>query len=273
MNKSSKISFLKLFSILLVTLLFSANSVYAELLTTYSINSSTIKNLDKWIDQDTLVLIEIDDVIVTPKSKMFRYNDNPYRLFIQNLISQSKQDSKYLQFVSNWYQARKLKLVEDGWGKFIADLQEKNIPVYGFCTMPIQLKGIERQRFLELQDLGISFTNKINNKDVLEIDKQEEWSSLFYGGIIFTGPFAKSKTLLDFIKITNISPKKILVFGQIKNDLKLIEQNLRGFRISYYNVLYLGARKVPGKPNPKTVQLQQKTLFEQGKWLEDEELE
>lgn len=272
MNNSRKFLLYKL-AVLAIVWSFTSKSTYAELLITDSINSSTIKNLESWIDQDTVVFIEIDEVIAMPKSKMFHYNDNPYRLFVQNLINLSKQDSKYYALVSKWYQTRKLKLVEEGWGDFIKTLQEKKIPVYGLCSMPVQLKNIEQKRFLELKELNIIFTDKINDKEVLEINKQEGWHSLFYNGIIFTGPFSESKTLLDFIKITNLSPKKILVFGKIKSDLQLIEKALRGFRISYYNVLYLGARNVTGAPDPKIVQLQQRALFEQGRWLEDEDLE
>jgi len=280
MNNSNKIMFFmflrlssKLAMVSLLIWLIFLSKAYGELVATDSINSATIKKLNDWIDQNTIVFIEIDDVIVTPQSKMFRYGDNPYRLFIQNLISLSKQESKYLPMISNWYNARKLKLVEEGWISFINNLQEKNIPVYGLCVMPLQLKDIEKRRLLELRELGINFTNKINDQEVLQIDKQQEWSSLFYSGIIFTGPFSKSQTLVDFIKITNISPKKILIFGNVQNDLKVIENSLRGFRVDRYTVLYLGARQVPGKPNPETIQLQQKTLFEQGKWIEDEAIE
>ena len=249
------------------------NSAQGEIITTYSINSITIKKIDKLIDEDTVVFVELDEVLVMPKSKMFSYGDNPYRLFIYDLLTLSKENSTYLNQIVSWYQMRKIRLVEDGWQDFINDLKKRNIQVYGFCTMPIHLQNIEQKRFAELKELGITFTDKINGKEVVEIGKKAGWSSLFYHGIIFTGPFTKSKTLLDFIKISNISPKKIMIFDKIESELQIIERSFNRFRIDFYSIFYWGARGVTDHPDPKVIRLQQQTLFEQGKWLEDNEAE
>ena len=63
----------------------------------------------------------------------------------------------------------------------------------------IQIQNIEPKRFLELKELGITFTEKVNDKDIIEIDKKEDQVSLFYRGIIFTGPSAKANALLNFV--------------------------------------------------------------------------
>lgn len=244
-----------------------------EIIPTYSVDSTTIKNLDKLIDENTIVFIELDDVLVMPKSKMFYYGDNPYRLFIYELFSLSKTNPQYLNLIVKWYQMRKLMLVEEGWKNFIENLKKRKIPVYALCTMPIQMKNIEPKRLSELKELGISFTEKINDKDILEIEKKEDHSSIFYHGIIFTGTSAKANALLNFIKTTNISPKKIVIFGNSQPELQAIESNFYRFRINFYSILYLGARKFVDIPDPNVIRLQQQMLFDQGKWLEDEEAE
>jgi hypothetical protein len=244
-----------------------------EIIPTYSVDSITIKNLDKLIDENTIVFIELDDVLVMPKSKMFYYGDNPYRLFIYELFSLSKTNPQYLNLIVKWYQMRKLMLVEEGWKNFIENLKKRKIPVYALCTMPIQMKNIEPKRLSELKELGISFTGKINDKDIMEIEKKEDHSSIFYHGIIFTGTSAKANVLLNFIKTTNISPKKIVVFGNSQEELQAIESNFYRFRINFYSILYLGARKFVDVPDPNVIRLQQQMLFDQGKWLEDEEAE
>ena len=202
----------KLLSIILI-IIFNV-SAKAEVITTYSINSTTIQKIDKLIDEDTVVFVELDDVLVRPQSKMFDYGDNPHRLFIDSLVALAMENSRYLNQIATWYQMRKIRLVEDGWQDFINNLKKRKIPVYGLCFMPIQLQNIEQKRFLELKDLGIRFTDKIDGKNVIEIAKKEKWASQFYYGIIFTGPFTKAQTLVDLMKITNISPKKIVVFDK-----------------------------------------------------------
>ncbi len=259
-----------LFSVVVFTFCGTAKG---EIIPTYSVDSTTIKNLDKLIDENTIVFIELDDVLVMPKSKMFYYGDNPYRLFIYELFSLSKTNPQYLNLIVKWYQMRKLMLVEEGWKNFIENLKKRKIPVYALCTMPIQMKNIEPKRLSELKELGISFTGKINDKDILEIEKKEDHSSIFYHGIIFTGNSAKANALLNFIKTTNISPKKIVIFGNSQAELQAIESNFYRFRINFYSILYLGARKFVDIPDPNVIRLQQQMLFDQGKWLEDEEAE
>lgn len=267
MRNSFRLSFV----ILLIFLL--SNPVKGEIITTYSINSTTVKKINKLIDQDTIVFVELDDVLTRPQSKIFNYGDNPHRLFLTSMVALANDNSRYLNQIATWYTMRKIRLVEDGWQEFINSLKIRKIPVYGFCTMPIQLQNIEQKRFLELKDLGITFTDKVNDKSVMEIAKKDGWSSKFYYGIIFTGPFTKAQTLLDFMKITNISPKKIIVFDKIDYDLKLIESAFRRFRIDFYSILYWGARQFTEMPDENVVKLQQRMLLDQNKWLEDNEAE
>jgi hypothetical protein len=259
----------KLLSIILI-IIFNV-SAKAEIITTYSLNSTTIQKIDKLIDEDTVVFVELDDVLVRPQSKMFDYGDNPHRLFIDSLVALAMENSRYLNQIATWYQMRKIRLVEDGWQDFINNLKKRKIPVYGLCFMPIQLQNIEQKRFLELKDLGIRFTDKIDGKNVIEIAKKEKWASQFYYGIIFTGPFTKAQTLVDLMKITNISPKKIVVFDKNEYDLKMIEKAFYRFRIDFYSIFYWGAKQFTQMPDPNIVGLQQKMLFEKNKWLEDNE--
>jgi tRNA isopentenyl-2-thiomethyl-A-37 hydroxylase MiaE len=131
----------KLLSIILI-IIFNV-SAKAEVITTYSINSTTIQKIDKLIDEDTVVFVELDDVLVRPQSKMFDYGDNPHRLFIDSLVALAMENSRYLNQIATWYQMRKIRLVEDGWQDFINNLKKRKIPVYGLCFMPIQLQNIE----------------------------------------------------------------------------------------------------------------------------------
>ena len=55
-----------------------------------------------------------------------------------------------MNLIVKWYQMRKLMLVEEGLQNFIETLKKRKIPVYGLCTMQIQIQNIEPKRFLEL---------------------------------------------------------------------------------------------------------------------------
>ncbi len=255
--------------LVLMLLILSSSVANAEFTATYSLNSPIIKKIEEWVDKHTIVFIEIDDTLMMPKSLMFSFDSNPYRLFIDNLISLGARMPAYKASVALWYQQRKVKLVESGWVDFINRLKEKGVAVYGICSMPLHLLNIEEKRYIEIKDLGITFSNAINKQEDFVIEKKEAWFSRFYKGIIFTGPYSKSHTLIEFLRITNV-PSKMLIISSINQEVKAIDSELRIFNMDYYSVQYLGAREVRGKPDEQLVKLQQQELIQNGKWLEDD---
>ena len=254
---------------LMLLLILSSSVANAEFTATYSVNSPTIQKIEEWVDKHTIVFIEIDDTLMMPKSLMFSFDSNPYRLFIDNLISLGARMPAYKASVAVWYQQRQVKLVENGWVDFINRLKEKGVTVYGICSMSLQLLNIEEKRYMEVKDLGITFSNAINKQEDFVIEKKEAWFSRFYKGIIFTGPYSKSHTLIEFLRITTV-PSKMLIISSINQEVKAIDSELRIFNMDYYSVHYLGSREVRGKPDEQLVKLQQQELIQNGKWLEDD---
>ena len=117
------------------------------------------------------------------------------------------------------------------------------------CKMPLQLVNIEEKRYLEAKGLGLLFTGKVNGQEVFEIEKDRPWFSSFYKGIIFTGPYSRSHTLLEFLKVTNEVPKKILFISNVESEIKRVDKKLRIFNMDFYNVRYLAIKNIPGMAN------------------------
>lgn len=261
----------KLIKIILSILVILINNIAsAEVLTTFSIGSKTIKKLDNWIDADTVILIEIDETLIMPQSKMFSYDSNPYRLFIDDLTKMGKRSSGYNRAIARWYGQRQAKLVEDEWLKFMERAREKGAKIYGICSMPIQLTNIEEVRLAELEKLGIVFDESFAGSEGFVIERKGQWFSRFYKGLIFTGPYPKSKTILDLFKVSNIVPKKLITFGNIKHEVKSIDRSLRRFDMYFKSITYLATRRIKGQPDPDIVKFQQRSLIDQGKWYEDD---
>jgi len=260
---------LKLFISLVIV--FITSIVRAELVATYSVNSKTVKGIEEWVDKDTIIFIEIDDVVVMPQSKMFSHDLNPYRMFISNLVTLGDRTPAYNKAIANWYGQRKIRLVEGGWIDFIKRVKEKGAKIYGLYSMPLHLLNIDQKIFKELNDLGVVFDNKINGKVEFVLKKERSWFSRFSNGIIYTGPYSKPKTILELIKNENLSPQKIVTFGHVKSEVKAVDKVLRRFNMDFKSVLYKGSREVTGRPDAEIVKFQQRELIEHGKWYEDEE--
>lgn len=276
-DKFSKIFFFNYpkYLIFLLTFLISSTFVKAEIIPTFSINSSTFKELINNIDSSTLVLINIDDTIIRPKSKMFLYQNSSYRAFIENLIVASKNDAFFNDPIKTWFTQRKIILVEPEWPEFIENLKKTGALVLGLSEMNIKIydliKEPENWRLSELNNLNIHFHDKINDQNIIKIDKLKNQLAVFHKGIIFTGPFSKGKTLIDFMRVTNITPRKIVIIDNRIDHLKQVEYFLRKLDIDYYSIHYLAMTQIQDKQDDQVIKFQQKTLLKESKWLEDEE--
>lgn len=248
-------------------------SSYGQIIPTYSVNSVTMKDLLPKIDQDSLVLINIDNTIITPKSKFFRYNDNPYVNFTKNLYSLAVNDSSVSNSIAQLMQQRQMMLIEKNWVDFINQMKKQGATVLGLqeITTPCNLiENYEGWLYTLLYGLGINFTSKVNDKDVFRFDPTDASAPIFYLGIIFTGNTNKVKSLIEFLKIIPTEPSKIIVFANNKQDLKDMDSYLRNVDIEYYGIEYLGWQQLQGSPDLEVAKLQQSTLLNTGQWLEDD---
>lgn len=255
--------------LLSIIILGVASITSAKKETTYSVKSLLMTTIGNWVDENTIVFIDLDDNVIMPKSLMFSYK-GPYRSFIDDMVTLGQKVPHYNFTVAKWYQQRAVKLVEDEWPEYIQKLRSEGARVYGVCKMPLHLVNIEQKRYKEAKDLNIKFDELVNEQQAFQIEKIESWFSFFYKGIIFTGPYSISHTLLEFLKITNNMPKKILFISSAKPELDRVEQHLRVFDMKFYNILYLGARDVLGQPDVELVQFQQQELIKNGRWMEDD---
>ncbi len=265
-------------------LLFYANFAFSEIKTAKTLSSNNMQDAVNWVDDNTMIFIEIDNNIAVPESKFFAYGSK-HHYFLQNMYNYAKQNKKHHMMLAKWYQSRRLQLTEDNWPEFIQKLRKKGASIYGYSHIPIQLINIEPKRYLELKELGILFDKQINKQKVFIIDGAKQakkkasknpWVSRFYMGIVFSDPFRISKTILDFMKVTKHTPKKILFIAHDKEKVARVQQELKRFKIKYKGIVYRGLegnRYTYTKKSDAIMKLQEKYMLNQGVWLEDEQAE
>ncbi len=246
---------------------------YGQIIPTYSVDSVTMKNLLPKMDVDTLVLVNIDNTIIAPKSKLFRYQDNSYINFTKYLYSLAVANSSVNKTIAQLIEQRQMMLVESKWVDLINKMKQQGATVLGLqeITSPCNLiENYEGWLYTLLYGLNINFTNKVNNKDVFRFNPSDAGAPIFYLGIIFTGNINKVKTLIEFLKIIPKQPTKIVIFANNKKDLENMDSYLRMVDIEYYGIEYLGWQMLPGSPDHQIAELQKSTLLNTGQWLEDD---
>ena len=71
----------------------------------------------------SLIFVDVDETILTPKSNSFRINP-PHTSIIQQIRNNKKSYRNFEEILSNWRLSRKVILVEEGWPGFIDRLKE-----------------------------------------------------------------------------------------------------------------------------------------------------
>ncbi len=260
---------------LLVFLFLVLSHRQALAIRTYSIASDEVKAITTLIDKDSLVLIDIDNTLITPKSRMLAYSSAQSN-FINNLILQAEKRPFLKTAVTAWLQQRKVMLVELEWSNYIEQLKQQGAMVLGVTSMSHLIyetfKNPELWRYNEISQLGVQFADKVNGKEQINIYKLRSKDSIFYKGIIFTGPYhGQSKTLVEFMRITNLSPNKIVMFSNSASKLASMADAVKTFMLTFHKINYLAVQRLPSAIDNRIIKLQQSTLINTGKWLEDEE--
>lgn len=242
-----------------------------------SFSLSDFKDLGHKVEQGALVLLDVDDTLITPRSAMFRYNSGHHQ-FIDELKKQPPHGINVTTILANWRLQRQVILVEEEWPHFIHFLRDvRGVTVYGFTQMHTGAFGtiasVEKWRFQELQDKGIVFTSAIDGSSRLVLLEGEEGYACFDRGILFTGPFTKRQLLDAFLTITPHQPRQIFYVDDRLEQVHMIAQLAQRRNIPFFGVHYRGASMLKGDPKPNVIAYQQKCLLEKGIWLEDEQAE
>ncbi|MGC0371488.1 MAG: hypothetical protein DGJ47_000177 [Rickettsiaceae bacterium] len=267
---SNNISWYGVFKIIIFNILIILPlSSQAKVMSLKSIDESFKQKLLNWADENTVILIEVDGTIMVPQSDMFAKSKSPYNNFINNLAKLGKRNDNYNSMIAQWYQQRKVKLVDEQWVEVIESLKENGAKIFGICSHPIHLLNIEQKRLYELGNFGIKFTNEIGNNAQFIIKKQGDWFARFDRGVIFTGPYSQSRIIMDFLRYTYI-PKKLMIISHKEREIEHIDKKLRIFNIKFYSIKYYGAKQISNKPIKEVVEFQQRELMTKKVWHEDE---
>ena len=235
-----------------------------------------VQEIFKNATSDSVVLCDIDDTIITPKSKMFRYNSE-----FKNLIDVIKKNRinmpNFDTIIGNWRLNRKAMLVSSLWPSIIADLKTKNIPIFALTQLDTgkvgPIESMEEWRYQELKNLGIEFTYKFNKKENYIIIPSDQGTShaVFHKGFFLTGLHSKAQLVKEIISVQK--PDHIYFIDDRKDHVTAVAGVAKEASIPYTGIVYKGVELLDGKPNRLIVTEQKKQLLENAQWLEDEEIE
>lgn len=215
---------------------------------------------------DTVILLDVDDTIITPKSLTFR--SSPHNKIIDEIKANRDQYQNYEEIVSNWRAQRKSVLIDADWPGVLNSLKH-GFRIYGLTKVNTgkfgNIKSMEDWRYNELKSHGIEFSEH-GEQNRSNIDDQPS----FYKGIMMTGIAKKRDTLKKFM--STIAPVDAIVFidDRVKN-LQEIDDFCKENDIQFLGLHFQGLQKLRGRQDEAVYLLQKNTLVKEAKWLSDEE--
>src|SRR3990167_3570989 len=87
-----------------------------------------IRSLLSEVNENAVIFLDVDDTLITPRSKLFR-SKSPYRSLIDDIKSNRETIADFETLLSRWRLQRQTELVSKEWGDLIGELKKK-FPLY-----------------------------------------------------------------------------------------------------------------------------------------------
>lgn len=227
-------------------------------------------------DKDTLVIFDVDDVLIT-------YNDMVLRPCGANFRPESWKDidpKEIPYLMSIMLNEGKIILIDPCAPKLVNKLKSRGVKTIALTAARTGKFGVienaEDWRLKILKQFNLDFSKSFPKNNIIYFNdgiKKENNYSLFKDGILFLGDEKSTKgaLLVQFLDKIQWKPKKIIFIDDKMSYLSSVETALNAAKIPFQGYQYRGAEKLPGKLNEQTAEIQFIYLRKDHKWLSDSE--
>ncbi|HBG35362.1 MAG TPA: hypothetical protein DER04_06960 [Holosporales bacterium] len=239
---------------------------------------STLKEIKDFlssIEENSIIFLDVDDTLITPISKVFRFR-SPYRTLIDDIKRDRERIPHFETLLSRWRLQRQTQLVSEEWVGFIKELKEK-FPLYALTQMETGPLGdiplMEKWRHKELTEKGLEFTLTYcgQNKEVILSSPSKPYDATFYKGIFSTGSYSKGEIIRQYCLRKN--PGKVVLIDDRAEHLNDVYNACCDCSVPFSGIFFKGERLIAGVPDTTVAEFQKDHLLSQYEWLEDEEAE
>jgi len=241
-----------------ITAVHSFNEIYTE--------------IDK-SNQNTLIIFDIDDVLITYNDMVLRPCGAHFRPTSWDGIA----PEEIPHLISIMLSEGEIILVEPLALQLVNELKKRKIKTIALTAARTGKFGIiekaEDWRINILKQFGFSFFSSFQQQPVIYFDSETTNYSLFKNGILFLGNEKNSKgdLLVRFLNKIQWKPEKIIFIDDKMSNLTSVKSSLIQENIPFYGYHYQGAKNLPGEFSEETAEVQFSYLRKNHKWLSEAE--
>ncbi|MEI8365152.1 MAG: DUF2608 domain-containing protein [Parachlamydiaceae bacterium] len=200
------------------------------------IEVSNFRQILDYVDQDTLLILDIDDTLLIPVQTL-----GTDVWFISRLERhrQVEQDhtSALDRALAEWEAVRhltKVKLVEEGSDQIVDMLQKMNTVVIGLTTQGLAL-ATRTVNQLKALGINLSMTAPTAHDHYF---MNGTTGVLFRHGILFTSGSSKGEALIKLLNVIDFHPKSVVFINDKKTHLDDLERGVAREGIPFIGLRY-----------------------------------
>lgn len=216
------------------------------------IEAEHFSSIVEYVQDDTLVLLDIDDTLLIPVQTLG--TDVWFCSRLHHYQEEFSPKDALDKALAEWESVRhltKVKTVEEGTEKIVADLQNRGFKVMGLTSQGLALATCTVN---QLHSLGIDLAKTApSQEDHYFINRL---GNLYRGGILFTSGTAKGKSLLKLLEAIQYTPKRIVFINDKATHLRDVEETVEAFGYEFIGLRYSFSDKRVADYNPVIAEIQ-----------------
>lgn len=260
-------------AIILILTIGTSDKINARIIHTNDFK--VIQNQVQNADVETLVIFDLDDVIMYVKDQIFHTRNKEYLLKLDRELLQRMSEEEIMKLRLIAILSRQNCLVDQRIIETLRYLNQKGINTIALTHCGTGKKGAIQSRedlkIRELKDLGIDFSilNNLDDNRFPEIISKDG-EPLLKSGIIFTGGAEKGEILTTVLSKMHTHPKKIIFIDDKIANIHSVENVAAKNDIEYVGIEYTAIKDDNfEKLNKERADLQFNVLEKEHKWLSD----
>ncbi len=237
-------------------------------------------------DTDTLVIFDVDDVLLMPNDQILKKSNKSYLEEIERKIEKRLGEPAAQILYSIIFFERLNSPVDKKIIKLISRLQDNDIKVLAltncFTGRFGKIASMEDWRIYELKRIGYNFGKSWSGlapqhfeglgKMGSGLSVKSRSAPAFKNGVVFTSSVSKGEALKAFLAYAHFAPKKIIFIDDKKKHLESVESIAKSLGIPFVGFEYTAVADKPASAlDEKRARLQFEILEKEHKWLSDEE--
>ncbi len=260
---------------LLIIIGIYANTGFAKIIETTDL--STIESYLHTANQNTLVIFDIDEVIIETTDSILKPQHKMHFLKMEEELLKRATEEEVLYLKSIIYEEQEIKLVDNKILDILNNLKNKKINTIAITYIATGPKGkiakLEDWGLSRLNKLGIDFRefNNLIDHIFLEIPAKHG-VPLTKHGVTFTALEPKGLLLDAILKYNKIKPKNIIFIDDKLSNLQSVESTCENLGIPFTGIQYTAVIK-SNKWNfdDELANFQFQVLEKEHKWLSDQD--